>query len=313
MSAGGIKDRNLDFWTQNVPGLDDNPREISAEFFRKAMANRYGHESYLEGFFAKVLEPEIVSLEIGCGLGMDLATFSMRGAQATGLDYSPENARLSLLGLRSLNLKGRAISGDGESLPFPDCSFDLVWSWGVLHHTPNTAKAIDEVFRVLRPGGKAVVMLYHKGYQYIYMVLAYLLGLKWLRQPLQDFLSKRYDNAPLSQFFSREELRQIFSKFEQVKIDVVPFGGIKSHPVLRHLWTLFQTFPALQRRLGSFAVTQAVKPGASAKITEVPEICCPKCRTVLPHAHPEDKLRCSNEACGAEFSIYKGLIPVLHD
>ncbi len=309
----GIKNDNIAFWTMNVPGIDNDvhQKEVgSPEFYRKVDEVRYRQEPYLEGFFSELIVPGAASLEVGIGLGTDLRTFAKAGMQVTGLDYSPGNAHLSQQGLDACDLKGKVVSGDAEQLPFPDTSFDICYSWGCLHHSPETRKSIDELYRVLKPGGSVMVMLYHKGYQYLYMLLAYILTFRWLSMPLQRYISWRYDSAPLSQMFSRKELFDMFGRFDNVQIRVVNFGGIQSHPVLKHLWRLFQIFPALEQRIGSFAIITAKKPGEAPALGVSPVACCSLCRTPLTFG--KDAAVCENTSCGATFPIHEGKVPVLH-
>lgn len=308
-----IKKQNIIFWTENVPGIDNQVKRDTAgayNFYKKVDEVRYLQEPYLLDFFHKLLQPTLVSLEVGCGLGTDLRTFSKSGLKIVGLDYSPENAYLSNLGLQVYNLKGKTVSGDAECLPFPDNSFDLVYSWGCLHHSPNTRKCINELYRVLRHGGTAMVMLYHKGYQYYYMLLCYILGCKWIKKSLQDYISFKYDKAPLSQLFSKKQLYTFFKDFEDINIQIVTFGGIQSHPLLKYVWKLFNTFPWLMENFGSFGIIIARKQGNSPSIKNTPQPCCPICHS--PLINDTNFTKCSNSVCGIQFFLYKNCIPVLH-
>jgi len=102
-------------------------------------------------------------LEIGSGGGAHSALFKKYGAIVTAVDITKERV---LSTAKKLTLvkegSGLAIQADAEDLPFPDGSFDYIYSNGVLHHSENTEKCLKEVFRVLKPGGKTVLMLYSR-------------------------------------------------------------------------------------------------------------------------------------------------------
>src|SRR2546427_10115460 len=101
-------------------------------------------------------------LEIGCGMGTDLVQFARAGASVTGVDLTPQSVAITRERLNLYGLRGEVRVADAERLPFGDESFDRVYSFAVLHHTPNIESPIREVHRVLRPGGRALVMLYHR-------------------------------------------------------------------------------------------------------------------------------------------------------
>src|SRR5437016_2153494 len=91
-------------------------------------------------------------LEIGVGLGADHQRFAEAGAELYGIDLTDRAVRHTQGRLALFGLTSKLEVGDAERLNFPDEYFDCVYSWGVLHHTPNTAAAIAEVRRVLKPG-----------------------------------------------------------------------------------------------------------------------------------------------------------------
>ena len=104
-------------------------------------------------------------LDVGCGQGTLLNELPPRGAAVCGVDMSRTSLLRAYHGACALgqNEQVCVCQADAESLPFTDASFDAVISIGVLHHTPRTRVAIHEVWRVLRPGGLALVMLYRTG------------------------------------------------------------------------------------------------------------------------------------------------------
>ena len=101
-------------------------------------------------------------LEFGCGMGTYLLQFARGGARCTGVYLTPRSVEITRHRFRLYGMDGAFMIADGERLPFASESFDVVYSNGVLHHTPDTAGAFREVHRVLRPGGVARVMLYHR-------------------------------------------------------------------------------------------------------------------------------------------------------
>ena len=101
-------------------------------------------------------------LEIGVGIGADHQRFAQAGARLTGIDITKHAIDLVRRRFELLKLNSRLMVSDAESLPFPDGSFDLVYSWGVIHHTPDTAAAAREILRVLKPGGEFRVMVYNR-------------------------------------------------------------------------------------------------------------------------------------------------------
>jgi SAM-dependent methyltransferase len=197
---------------------------------------------------------DLAVLEVGCGLGTDGAQFAKAGARYTGIDLTDAAVELAKRRFELFDLPGTFRVADAERLDFPDSSFDLVYSHGVLHHTPDTAAAIREIHRVLRPGGKAVVMLYHRD-SYNYRINISMLrraGVQLLRwdkgvklvhlltgepeDSLRDharqlqtqseylnseqFLSRNTDGAgnPLARVYSRREARELFKDFAHVEL-----------------------------------------------------------------------------------------------
>ena len=101
-------------------------------------------------------------LEVGCGLGTMAMNWAQRGAKVHAVDLTPQAVALTTRRFQLFDLPGRISCGDARRLPFGDDSFDYVYSWGVLHHSPEIQHSLDEIFRVLRPGGEVGVMLYNR-------------------------------------------------------------------------------------------------------------------------------------------------------
>ena len=119
--------------------------------------------------------------------------------------------------------------GDGERLPFASETFDVVYSNGVLHHTPDTAGAIREVHRVLRPNGTAKVMLYHRHSLNYWVEIVLRRGVfagEFLRGRSAEEIMSRviefsdHDARPLVKVYSRKEAKALFSHFRDVAVEV---------------------------------------------------------------------------------------------
>jgi ubiquinone/menaquinone biosynthesis C-methylase UbiE len=197
-------------------------------------------------------------LEIGCGCGSEAERFARAGASYTAVDLTNAAVNITQRRFQLAGLKGNFTQGDAENLPFADDSFDIVYSHGVLHHTPDTPRTIREVHRVLAPGGRAVIMLYNQNsfnYQVNLSVVRRLrarlltteFGIRlacklWseseqemrrhaaiLRQDPQAYLDRQSmlnrntdgpDN-PLSQVFSRESGSNLFWQFLNVRTKIM--------------------------------------------------------------------------------------------
>ena len=101
-------------------------------------------------------------LEIGCGVGTMFEQFAGMGIEIHALDINLSSCEMTWKRTDLFKLPGCIYRGDAENLPFKDKTFDFVFTYGVLHHTPDIQKAFDEMYRVLKPGGKFFMMLYNK-------------------------------------------------------------------------------------------------------------------------------------------------------
>ena len=192
-------------------------------------------ERYRYGVYAPWM-PEVMEfdrhggedvLEIGGGMGTDLAQFASHGARVTDVDLSAGHLTLAKENFFTRGLQGRFLQRDAETLGFDDASFDVVYSNGVLHHMPNTTRVVAEMFRVLRPGGLAIVMVYAENSLHFWRTVVWQMGLRegqLRRYSTGELMSRsveRSDNAaahPLVKVYSRRRLRELFGAFTDVAI-----------------------------------------------------------------------------------------------
>ena len=148
-------------WNAAPCGTRDIPPDDRREFFAELERERYELEPYIPRFARFERGKGKRVLEVGVGAGTDFVQWVRAGAIATGVDLTAKGVELTRERLALEGLSADVRQANAEALPFDDATFDHVYSWGVLHHSPNTPKAIGEVHRVLRPGGTATIMIYH--------------------------------------------------------------------------------------------------------------------------------------------------------
>jgi ubiquinone/menaquinone biosynthesis C-methylase UbiE len=151
------------FWNENLCGKDFiSAKYLSKEFFDKYREFRYSKEHHLNNYIDWKSAADKDVLEIGLGIGADGTRWAKHARSYTGIDLTDEAVNAVRLHFLFLGLKGKILKANAEELPFDDNSFDIVYSHGVLHHTPDIEDALKETHRVLRPGGEVILMLYSK-------------------------------------------------------------------------------------------------------------------------------------------------------
>lgn len=163
MSETSAKAAAVEQWTADPCGSDSvDGAPGSASYAEDLLRMRAEYAPWMADSLDYAGSRGLDVLDVGCGQGIDLMNYARNGARATGVDLTPRHVELARAHLAALGLEGTVVQGDAETLPFPDASFDRVSSNGVLHHTPGMDQALAEIARVLRPGGRATVIVYNR-------------------------------------------------------------------------------------------------------------------------------------------------------
>lgn len=259
------------FWDEASCGETLYLDGLDVEAFKRQSDTRYALEPFIIPFadFGAAKGKKV--LEIGVGLGADHQRFAESGALLSGIDLTPRAIEMTRRRFETLGLKSDLRVGDAERLDFPDNSFDIVYSWGVIHHSPDTGKAAEEIFRVLKPGGRAKVMIYSR-----YSLVGALL---WLRYglgagrpftPLVAIYAKHLE-SPGTKAYTESEARFLFRQFKNVAIATRLTHGdlLTSQAGQRHKGALLNVarivwprwfFKRFCRRNGLFMMIEATKP-----------------------------------------------------
>jgi SAM-dependent methyltransferase len=236
------------------------------EYFDRIDRNRY--EVYAP-WMERVLPLDSAEgcdvLEVGCGLGSDLLRFARGGARCHGVDLTPTHLALTAARFRVYGQRARLARADAEALPYAADSFDLAYSFGVIHHTPGTELAVSEIHRVLRPGGTAWVAVYHRDSAYFWLWLVLVYGLlhgalfrRGWRGLLADIEQREASDAqPLVKVYTRASAARLFHEFREVRVTVHHLEPTH-FPVIRRL-VPFRILRRLESRLGWYLVVQATK------------------------------------------------------
>lgn len=214
MATDDVKALVRDHWNREVCGTryggsDDADR---AHYFERIDEHRYVAHPMLECFASFPDSRGKRVLEVGLGTGSDFVRWARAGAEAHGRDLTEASVELAQERLSIEGLSADVQVGDAEKLEFPGDFFDIYYSWGVLHHTPDTVAAIAEAHRVLKPGGSFKIMMYH--------FPSVSSGLLWLAKgPLRlNFLGPRRlfaesVESPGTKMYTQDEARRLVEQF----------------------------------------------------------------------------------------------------
>jgi len=252
------------FWDAKPCGTADiaDARAGTREGFRALDARRYALEPCIEASAAFERQAGRRVLEIGCGAGADLMRFAQAGARVTGVDLSPVSLDLTRRRFEVFGLTADLGVADAENLPFQDASFDLVYAWGVLHHTPETARAAAEVFRVMVPGGSARIMLYHR--RSLFAVQAWIRYALVRGQPwrsMSEVLAASVE-SPGTRAYTVAEARDLFGRIGFANVHVRPVVTVWDARVGRRRFLPAWGRALLPDRFGWFLLVSAERRAA---------------------------------------------------
>ncbi len=147
-------------------------------------------------------------LEIGCGMGFDSLEFLKRGVHVTATDLTPNAVRLTRLHFEIEGFQAEDVrTANALDLPFEDNTFDAAWANGVLHATGDTARAIQEARRVLKPGGRAIISHFYRKPSWMYMLH------RWGRENIEY----KEEDPPVNEFLTEGEILAMFEGFEIIE------------------------------------------------------------------------------------------------
>jgi len=223
-----LKEAVRDFWNAEPCGT----RYLGSHQDFEAQARaRYTLEPFIPEFAQFAGSRGLRVLEVGVGMGADYLEWLKAGAIASGVDLSQASLNIARYRAEAYGFTPDLQLADAEQLPFADETFDVVYSYGVMHHSPNTAQCIKEALRVLKPGGQARIMVYHHpSMTGLLLWLRYGVGRKSLRRAVYDHLE-----SPGTKSYTPAEACVLMDGFENIQTKVVfsPGDLLLNAPSLR--------------------------------------------------------------------------------
>ena len=260
-----LKQKIKRYWNENpllsheINHLKKGSKEVydQIELIKRSDVERFSLD-----FWEFDQHPHERVLDIGCGTGFLVRNYARGKSKIIGMDLSQKSARLTYKSLKIYNLPGTILIADAEHLPFKDNSFDFISSSGVLHHTPDTSKTFQELYRVLKNQKEAVISLYYKNIllkKKFFPITQKLMSLLNISPPGRlsmkkiknsDEFIRTYDGDrnPLGKGYSFKEVQKLVSNFKILKKEI-HFFPLRFMPFKRY--TPFFLHKILDRFLGT--------------------------------------------------------------
>jgi len=254
------------YWDRRPCNIRHSPKPVGTrEYFDEVEARKYFVEPHIPRFaeFDRWRGKKV--LEIGCGIGTDTVSFARHGAFVTAVDLSPQSLELARQRVKVYGFEDRVrfYSGSAEELTafLPLESYDLIYSFGVIHHTPHPERVVEQMRGYAKPGTTIKLMVYYRhSWKVFWILMGYGKGQFWRLKELVAEHSEAQTGCPVTYTYSREEGRGLIesSGFHITDVFVdhifpyripeyVKYEYVKDWP---WSWTPSPAFRALERRLG---------------------------------------------------------------
>lgn len=176
--------------------------------------------------------PEMDVLEIGVGQGTHGQLIATHSKSFTGIDLTEAASQATAKRFALLGIKGDIHQMDAETMSLPDASFDYIWSWGVIHHSADTSRILKQMHRVLRPGGRATVMVYHRNWWNFVVVAGFLKGVvqaQYRKLNSIHQLAQAATDGAIARYYTPAEWTALVS--DQFRVERVRIYGVKSEAI----------------------------------------------------------------------------------
>ncbi|HXA41749.1 MAG TPA: class I SAM-dependent methyltransferase [Candidatus Solibacter sp.] len=261
-SSAGTLPEVKGYWDRRPCNLRHSAKEVGTrEYFDEVEARKYFVEPHIPEFADFGRWSGMKVLEIGCGLGTDSINFARAGADLTVIDLSDVSLELCRRRFDVYGLTAKFYAGNAEEMSsfLPQEKYDLVYSFGVIHHTPHPERVLREIKKVLAPDGELRIMLYSRwSWKVFWIILTQGKGAFWKADELVRMNSEAQSGSPVTFYYSFQQVRELLSGFSVERIwkdHIFPYRidqyvNYRYVPLWYFRWMPNRLFRWLEHRIG---------------------------------------------------------------
>ncbi|MGH2652155.1 MAG: class I SAM-dependent methyltransferase, partial [Actinomycetota bacterium] len=253
------------YWDARPCNIRHSTKPVGTrEYFDEVEARKYFVEPHIPGFAEFQRWKGKRLLEVGCGIGTDTVNFARAGADVTAVELSGKSLEIAEQRAQVYGLEDRIAfhQGNAEELDnfLPPEPFDLVYSFGVIHHTPHPERALREIRGFVKPGGTVKIMVYHRRSWKVLWILLRYGGRFWRLSELVARFSEAETGSPVTYTYTREGFRRLMEengfRVREIRVDHIFAHRIRDYVRYRYVkvwyfrWMPSRLFRWLERRLG---------------------------------------------------------------
>jgi 2-polyprenyl-3-methyl-5-hydroxy-6-metoxy-1,4-benzoquinol methylase len=254
------------YWDRRPCNIRHSTKPVGTrEYFDEVERRKYFVEPHIPGFaeFPRWQGKRV--LEIGCGIGTDTMNFVRHGARVTAIDLSEKSLQVAAQRAEVYGFSDRVqfVHGSAEQLDqmLPQQDFDLIYSFGVIHHTPHPERVLAQLRNFVRPGSTLKIMVYHRfSWKVLWILMTYGRGQFWKLQELIARYSEAETGCPVTYSYSRRQLRRLVEshgfRVTRARAEHIFPYRIQDYVQYRYIkewyfrWLPAPVFSALERLLG---------------------------------------------------------------